>query len=406
MLQPELTAADLRTRQAGWESAPGNSAPAPTSPLNETERAMLAQIMGARSTTRAEIAERLRLSKATISAGMKRLLGAGLVTEQGLTQGGLGRPAGVYRVAESAGCCMAIDLGTTRPRVQVVALDGRVLADSQAKVRLSKQVVSRSGIAATLALIEQTRGVLDSWGMRLRECVIAVPIKLSLDNPEPAELAPIFAAIRTLPAFPDFASTVENNVNCAAVAEGAHGAAQGTATYAYLQVGVKVGLGIVQDGILLRGRGGAGEVGALPFPWGPGMKPTEYALEDHLGSAGLLARAKERPDISMPPRTDVAALFARAAQGESGPRQLVADHAREVGQVASAIVAVLDPGLIVLGGGVGQSPLLLRGVRQEVRRLVWETEICNGQLGGDATIIGATCLVTESARRTMLASAY
>jgi hypothetical protein len=45
-------------------------------------------------------------------------------------------------------------------------------------------------------------------------------------------------------------------------------------------------------------------------------------------------------------------------------------------------------------------------VRQEVRRLAWDTEIANGRLGSDATIIGASRLATEAARRAVLAGGY
>jgi len=390
------------------ERAPGRPSHRGTGgPLNETERAILAQIMGAEMTKRSEISERLGLSKATISAGMKRLLTARLVTELGVAHGGgLGRPAGVYRVSDQAGCCLAIDMGTTRVWVRVVALDGRILGEAEERIRASSADVSRGQLRVAPRLIERMGGVLSEHGTHVRGCVIAAPVKVSLDIPEPPRLAPVFGAVRALPAGEDMTIAVENNVNCAAIAEGQQGVAQGRATFAYLQVGVKIGLGFVHEGRLLRGRGGAGEVACLPYPWGTGARPTHLALEHHIGAAGLLARARAREDIPMPPRTDVAALFARAAAGEPGPRELVAEHAREIGEAAAAIVALLDPGLIVLGGGVGSNPILLRGVRHEVRRLAWDTEIANGRLGSDATIIGASRLATEAARRAALAGAY
>ena len=379
----------------------------PSPPLNESERAILAQIMSAEATQRSEISERLGLSKATISAGMKRLLAAGLVTEHGLAHGGgLGRPAGVYRVSEQAGCCVAIDMGTTQVWLRLVALDGRILAELQERIRPSYAEVSQARISATARLIAQAGALLAEQGTRIRGCVVAAPMKVSLDVPEPPQLADVFTALRALPRTDDAAITVENNVNCAAIAEGEQGVARGQATFAYLQVGVKVGLGFVYEGRLLRGRGGAGEVACLPYPWGAGARPAHLALEHHLGSAGLLARARARADIPTPRGTDAAALFARAAEGEPGPRELVDEHAREIGEAATAIVALLDPGLIVLGGGVGSNPILLRGVCQEVRRLAWDTRIENGRLGSDATMIGASHLATEAARRTVLAGGY
>jgi predicted NBD/HSP70 family sugar kinase len=374
--------------------------------LNETEQAILQEIISSVATTRSAISERVRVSKATMSTSMKRLLAAGLVTELGLTQGSLGRPAGVYRISEEAGCCLAIDMGTTHIRVRIVALDGRILGEAEEQVRPSKKDVTRQGLAAALRLIDEAEHVLRLGETRLRRCVIAAPIKVSLDIPEPPELESVLAAVRRLPSFPDLRVDVENNVNCAAIAEGAEGSAEGVSTFAYLQVGVKIGLGFVNEGRLLRGRGGAGEVACLPYPWGGDKQPSHLALEHHLGSAGLVARARAMPDIDTPPRTDAAALFARAARGEPGPRKLIEVHAREVGEVAAAVVALLDPGLIILGGGVGLNPILLRGVSSQIRRLTWDTEIRNGQLGSDATLIGATRLATEAALSDVLAGSY
>jgi predicted NBD/HSP70 family sugar kinase len=378
----------------------------PPSRLNETEQAILVEIISSGTTTRSSISERLGLSKATISTSMKRLLSAGLVTELGLTHGGMGRPASVYRISEQAGCCLAIDMGTTHIRVRVLALDGRILGEREAKVRPSKKDVSRQGLTAALRLIEEVEHLLSGQGTRVRRCVIAAPIKVSLAIPEPLELAPVLDAVRRVPSFPGFGIDVENNVNCAAIAEGAEGAAQGVATFAYLQVGVKIGLGFVNEGRLLRGRGGAGEVACLPYPWGGSARPRHLALEHHLGSAALIARARANPDIDTPPRADAATLFAQAARGEPGARKLIERHAREVGEAAAAVVALLDPGLIILGGGVGLNPMLLRGVRSQVRRLTWDTEIRNGQLGSDATLIGASRRATQAARADVLAGSY
>jgi predicted NBD/HSP70 family sugar kinase len=66
---------------------------------------------------------------------------------------------------------------------------------------------------------------------------------------------------------PDKAVHVENNVNCAAIAEHRLGAAQNQELFLYLQIGVKIGAGIVVNGKVLRGsHGGAGELAVMPFP--------------------------------------------------------------------------------------------------------------------------------------------
>jgi predicted NBD/HSP70 family sugar kinase len=364
---------------------------------------ILRTIVEAGQTTRSALSERLGLSKATLSAAMKQLSAADLVSESETVQGSLGRPASVYRAAESAGYAIAVDLGRTRVRVQAVAVDGRPLADVQMPSSPPKADVSPDAVTAARKLIPEVAEAIGTRSHLLR-CVIAAPIKVSVDDPLPIELAPVAECIQAL-ADPDggpVAVDIENNVNCAAIAEGRWGSAAGAETFAFLQVGVRIGLGIVNEGRLLRGGlGGAGEVSSLPFPWSAELRPRRLGLEHRLGAGDLVRRARRLPNRRGTP--DAAAIFAAAEAGDKDMRALVGTHAQEVGEMAAAVVAILDPGLVILGGGVGQSPLLLDKVRQTVRRLTWETEIRSGVLGRDATIMGAARLAADAALADILA---
>jgi predicted NBD/HSP70 family sugar kinase len=370
--------------------------------LNDTERMILRAIVEARLTTRSALSERLGLSKATLSAAMKQLSAAALVSESTTVQGNLGRPASVYQAAESAGYAMAVDLGRTRVRVQAVAIDGRPLADVQMPVPPPEADVSPDAVMAASQLIPE---VARKIGVRshLLRCVIAAPIKVSVDDPLPAELAPVAECIQSLSSDP-VAVDIENNVNCAAIAEGRWGSASGAETFCFVQVGVRIGLGIVNEGRLLRGGlGGAGEVSSLPFPWSPDLRPHRLGLEQRLGAVDLVRRARRLPGRR---RTrDAAAIFAAAEAGDKDMLELVHTHAQEIGEMAAAVVAILDPGLLIMGGGVGQNPLLLDNVRSTVRKLTWETEIRSGVLGSDATIMGAAQLAADAALADILAVA-
>jgi predicted NBD/HSP70 family sugar kinase len=372
--------------------------------LNESERALLLEIIGSGTATRSTLSAHLGLSKATISGAMKQLEGAGLIAELGMEQGSFGRPAAVYQAAEAAGYSLGIDLGTTHVRVRAVAIDGRMLADLEASVKPSRDEVSTQAAEAAVGLVSEVAAALATHGSRLRRTVIAAPIKVSFDEPPPANLLPVIACLEALPSYPARSVAIENNVNCAAIAEGQWGAAQGFETFSYLQVGVKIGLGSVVEGRLLRGgQGGAGEVACLPYPWSSTDRPRRFGLEKHLGAASLVARARMQTDVPRQPAFDAASMFARAEAGDLKLRQVVDTHAREVGEMAAAVVAILDPGLIVLGGGVGQSPLLLNGVRAAVRKLSWNTEIRTSELGPDATVMGAARLAADTALTEVLA---
>lgn len=380
---------------------------ASTVQLNETERTIMRAIVEAGLTTQSALSEQLGLSKATLSGSMKQLWAAGLVSESTTVQGNIGRPAAVLQAAESAGYAVAVDLGRSRVRVQAVAIDGRVLADVEMAVPPPKADVSPDSVVAASQLLPEIARKIGARS-RLLRCVIAAPIKVSNDDPIPAELAPVVDCVQALRADPQgepIAVDIENNANCAAIAEGRWGAAVGADTFAFLQVGVRIGLGIINEGRLIRGgQGGAGEVSSLPFPWSPELRPKRLGLDHRLGAVDLVRRARRLPGRRRTP--DAAAIFAAAQQGDADMQELVHVHAQEVGEMAAAVVAILDPGLVILGGGVGQSPLLLKDVRATVRRLAWKTEIRSGVLGPDATIMGAAHLAAEAALADILTLAY
>lgn len=375
--------------------------------LNVTERAVLLEILGGRSSLRSTLSERLSLSKATVFGAVKRLQQAGLVVAYDTTQGGAGRPASVLRAAVEAGSNVGLDLGTTCVRMRAVALDGRLLTEAERSVRPSNREIGEAAVRAACALAGEIGEELGALGAPVRSCVVAAPIRIQVGHALPAGLAPVLGALAAMPAHRDFHIETENNVNCAAVAEGAEGAAADRETFALLQVGVKIGLGVMYEGRLFRGgRGGAGEVAYLPYPWVPGEMAQRMSLETALGSASLTARANATANLPRRAKLDAKTVFALAEDGDATARQLVDGHAREIGQLAAAVVAVIDPPLIVLGGGVGQNPMLLEGVRKTVRALTWPTDVETGVLGQRATLLGAVHLAVRSSLAQVLASSY
>jgi glucokinase len=130
---------------------------------------------------------------------------------------------------------------------------------------------------------------------------------------------------------------VDNDVNLAALAEAR---ARSLDDLAFIVVGTGVGMGIISGGRLVRGaHGAAGELGQLPVgdhvvaPSGD-LGP----LEAIAGGAGLAARAHT---------TSAREVF------DAGPSALLDDQARVLASAIRAVQALLDPALIVLGGGIG-----------------------------------------------------
>jgi len=120
----------------------------------------------------------------------------------------------------------------------------------------------------------------------------------------------------------------------------------------------------------------------LPFPWSGTQEPRRAGLERFLGSDALMERcAAAWPAAGAGPvPRDAKALFEAAAAGHATARRVVDRHSADIGRLVAAVVALIDPGVVVLGGGVGQNQLVLLEVRRTVRELAWDTEVTVGGL--------------------------
>jgi predicted NBD/HSP70 family sugar kinase len=186
-----------------------------------------------------------------------------------------------------------------------------------------------------------------------------------------------------------------NDANCFALAEAAMGAARGVDVVMGLILGTGVGGGIVVGGRALDGLHGiAGEWGHNPIPGESapcycgraGCVETVIAgpsLERYY--AGLSGRSLRLPEI--------------AARAESDPQAAATlDRLRDkFGQAIAAVINILDPGAIVIGGGVGNLDILYsEATREAVRTHLFNPElrtlILKPELGDSAGVFGAALL--------------
>ncbi|MGW2567335.1 ROK family transcriptional regulator [Streptomyces sp. NPDC001537] len=367
--------------------------------LTESASAVFAVLAEAGSATRPQLASLAGLSKPTVSSAVAELESARLAAHSGTASGGTGRSAAVYGLGPAAGAVLAVDLGPALTRVRGCALDGTLLAQATGTRQEAADVVRE----ALVALPD---------GAPLRTVVVAVGDVTAREKegarmrPATAKAGPVFDAMAVaLP--PGVPVHLENNVNCAALAELHEGAARGRHTFGYLRIGVGIGLGIVVGGQVLRGaNGAAGELARLPYPWDDGREPRHEALEEYIGARSLLRRAAEAwQDEDGPcPRT-AEQLFALAQEGRPAARAVIGRHATDVGRLAAAVTAVLDPGLIVLGGSTGADPQVLPGVRAELARLSWPTEVVSSTVGDLGTVVGAARLAVSRGVQTVTEAA-
>jgi predicted NBD/HSP70 family sugar kinase len=202
--------------------------------------------------------------------------------------------------------------------------------------------------------------------------------------------------------------SIENDVNVATVGEQLHGLGKGVSNFVFLHVGTGVGMGLVLNGQLFRGStGAAGEVGHLPFGLnsaGTGEARRGGPLEATVGGVGVVAEAKR---LGMRGPLNAKRVFAAARRGEHLAQRVVAVEAKRIAFTIAAIAPVVDPELVVLGGGIGRNgDLLLDPVEREVRDLSrFHPRVDVSVLGEDGAVLGAVAMALQSAQDRLFARA-
>ena len=333
-----------------------------------------------------------------MSAAISELEEVGLATKIGEVQGALGRKAAVYRPGPAAGHVISIDAGSTHVRLRASTLDHRLLHSRVYRLPSSQlllgEEISRAVADELAAALAETD---PGWGA-LRVIGIALPSRVvgPQGDRNATRQQAIFSRFEP-PA--DIPIVLENNVKCAAGAERSNGVAKDSETFAYVQIGLKIGMGIMLDGKLLRGRNGAaGEISHLAFPMADGTRPIAGEIERFMGTEALMQRVAARwPTSQGAPPADAAALMQLAADGNAAALEQVTRHAEDIGAIVASCVSMVDPGLVVLGGGLGASPLLLPTVTEVANRLSYPVEVRTSSLGQDATVLGVEKLASEKA---------
>lgn len=377
------------------------------------QRTVYDSLQGLGSASRAELARRTGLSKPTISLAVADLERAGMVRPTGqMSSGGLGRTSLLYEPDPTAGYVLGLDIGRRWIRSGIADLSGQLLgradlpqtAQTTTELldlaqRASADAQASAGIKASsiVAAFVGGPGVPDRPSGRFRYAP-------NLPGwSEPGMLDQLALAL-------DVQLDSDNDVACATTAEAAHGAGQGADRFCYLWIGSGVGLGIWIDGRLYRGNGSAGEVGFMPLATSTGtdnsrpsaIERQEGLAERAISADGVLraARARGLRDIQTAKE-----VFALARAGDLLARDVVNILGERIAHLVAAVVAVLDPGLLVLGGAIGRNTdLLADPLNDELARLTpLRPRIVSAQLGDDAVLLGAVAAALETARQRVFA---
>ncbi|MFG2886274.1 ROK family protein [Streptomyces sp. NPDC048297] len=363
---------------------------------SSNERLLLARLRDLGAASRAQLARETGLSKPTVSSALASLEAAGLVREVGTHAPERGRTAVLYAPDPAAGHVLGVDIGRGWLRVAVVDLDGTVIARTDVRNRArasaaladlvvgtARQVIGNSGVDPTQVVhgVVGTPGVYDEKQRRVR-------FAMHLPGWGRAGLLDRMREELGVPL------EVHNDANLAALGEYTYGVGAGSRLFAYIMIGTGLGMGVVSEGRLFTGAHGlAGEIGFLP--WTGRQKPER--LEDAVSGEAVVEAARR---FGMSGQLTAKAVFDAARQGSSAAMRAVELEGERIAHTVAATAAVLDPDLVVLGGGVGHSvDLLLGPVREHLRTFTpLRPRIAPGRLGEDAVLMGAVATALGTAR--------
>jgi glucokinase len=193
---------------------------------------------------------------------------------------------------------------------------------------------------------------------------------------------------------------VDNDANLAALAEHRLGAARGARVSLTITLGTGIGCGIVIDGAVFRGaHGGAGELGHVPLGrLGRACRcGVPDCVEPEASGSGLEIDARE---LGLDP-PDAPTVFAHAAEGDARAAAVVERFADRLGAAIATAAALLDPEVVVIGGGVARvGATLLAPLRAAVTRYALPSHgqrlrVAPAALGECAGVIGAGLLAWD-----------
>jgi predicted NBD/HSP70 family sugar kinase len=358
---------------------------APTKPTLEllsslSDEHVLRALMTQRQATRAEIAAATGLSKPTVSESVRRLSASGSVVDTGERTTGRGRVGTYYALPAATGRALVASLAPEGIVAEAVDVYGAVVARAQVAVTRSP------GAGQVAQALIAVAGEVARGPFRLAVVSAADPVDREsgrlVELPDAPFLLGALDPRSVLAELVDGPVTVDNDVNWAARAEFAHGHVR---DFVYLFLGEGLGCAVLTDGEVRRGHSGvAGEI-AHVITVGPGG--IAMRLTDVFAALGL-----RRPGSTA---IDVPALL----RADPEVRDVLA---RAVAGVLSAVVALTDPAVVLVGGAWG--PSVLAAVARECARAPRDVAVQAAAVHDEPALTAARATALQQLRDVVVSS--
>jgi predicted NBD/HSP70 family sugar kinase len=350
--------------------------------------------------TRSELAAITGLARTTVAMRIDALTDLGLVGPVGEAASTGGRPSSLFAITASDRFVIGVDIGASHVRAALSDITGRVLEETNSTIAVAEgpRVVLDAAIAAARELIERAgRRVEDLLAIGVG---VPGPVEFSSGRPINPPIMPgwdRFDVAGWIRQEIDVPVLVDNDVNIMALGERERAWPE-VDHLLFVKIATGIGAGVISGGFLQRGaQGTAGDIGHVYVSRGAEIACTcgNFGCLEALASGSAIARALTAGGIPAKNSRDVVDLV---KNGNVNAIQAVRQAGRDVGEVLTTCVSLMNPSVIVLGGAMAEAgEHLIAGVREVVyrRSMPLATEalhITLSQTGADAAVLGATML--------------
>lgn len=375
---------------------PGRVPDGPARGLAATPGGLLALIRSRAVWTRQQLLDTTGMSRPTLLERLAPLLSAGLVHESGASSSTGGRPARLLRFDDRRLAVLTVDVGHRHVTASITNIYGKPLRHR------------RRTIDVTSMPPDEILGIVESLADDLLAADgTALPVGVGMGLPAP--IVPDTALPGPTPVMPGWDSyplrtrlarrwplplILENDARAVALGEAS---VRDARTVLVVKWSNGIGAGLVVDGTCLTGEdGAAGDIGHTRIsPDGPLCRcGRQGCLAGYAAGYSLVQRLRAQGVASMDE------LSRRATDGDPLVTAELVAAAGHVGTVLSALIAMLNPRTLVLGGTLGRLPVVVDAVsaaiRQNVlRRSTDSLRIEPARLGDRAATVGLARLVAD-----------
>ncbi len=372
--------------------------------------------------SRAELAERMNLTRAAVTSIVSDLIEADIIREAESRVGGSGRPPVILEINPGRGWVAGIDLGASHVSVVLSNFSAHVIQEQEMPLDIAAGPETCLGQANQLL-----EDLLNRQGLP-KNCLLT--IGMGVPGPIMSEAGTVIAP-PIMPGWSEFPirDTMEeywkcpvslnNDAELGALGEWAYGAARGEQNLVFVKVGTGVGAGLLLDGKIYHGAtGAAGEIGHLTIDDNGPLCTcgNRGCLEALAGGRAIALQAQEAvqkgkrtqlADIKPVERITAKDVALAARRGDLIAQQILARAGSYLGIAIAGLVNLFNPQMVVVGGGVAQiGDLFLEPVRETVRRRslpasVSALRITTALLGRRAPALGAAAQALGIAMHTL-----